>query len=74
MKSAEQDKGLVMIELAIYEEYRKILNYYVPNNLATKMYKEKKKKKKQDFNINNTVRLGDSDKPFSELDSLANQK
>ena len=39
MKSAEQDKGLVMIELAIYEEDRKILNYYVPNNLATKINK-----------------------------------
>lgn len=45
---------------------RKITNSYVPNNLPTKMYKEKKKK--QDFYLNSTVRLGNFNKLLSELE------
>lgn len=51
VKSAEQDEGLVIIELALYEEDRKIINYYVPNNLATKMCKGKKLRKSKEILI-----------------------
>lgn len=61
-----------MITWIIYEEDRKIINFYLPNNLATKIYKEITKKKQGDFYLNNTVRLEDFDKPFLEL-TLANR-
>ena len=51
VKKCEWNKGLVIINKQFIEEDRKIINYYVPNSLATKMYKEKKKteEKQGDF-------------------------
>ena len=70
VKKCEWNKGLVIINKQFIEEDRKIINYCVPNSVATKMYKEKKKKLRKSKEIL-SITIRDFDKPLSELEKFS---